>query len=312
MCLKIEDIRRAVLLVAEANAYHPVRAWLDGLRWDKTLRVRHWLRDYAGAADDDYTSEVAQWWMVSAVARIYKPGCKVDHMLILEGEQGIRKSSLLEAICPERSLFRDTPIDLGHKDSFGALRGKWILEWAELDSLDRSDFRKVKAYVSSPVDSYRPPYAKRDVDAERQCVFAGTTNEPQYFPDPTGNRRFWPVRCTRADPEELSRVREQLWAEAVHWFQEGAQWWPSTSQSINRATDAQEQRRKEHPWEATIAIFLATRAEVCVGDVLDHLNLSKKDWTPGAATVVGQCLARAGWIKKRRGSGSREWFWAKG
>lgn len=310
LSITVQQCASVVGLVADAHRYHPIRAWLDGLKWDQVPRLSHWLRNFVGAPDDEYTRSIARWWPISAVARIYKPGCKVDHMIILEGAQGIKKSTILEALVPERSYFRDTPIDLTNKDSFGALRGKWIIEWSELDALSKADFRRVKAYVSSAVDSYRPPYARRDIDAPRQCVFAGTTNERQYLSDPTGNRRFWPVPCSFADVEGLSSVRDQLWAEAVYLFANGAQWWPSTVESDQATAEAQEARRRVDPWEDSLTSWLTGRTDVTVNEALLHLCVPLERRQVADGTRVGGILARLGWIPMRRPGGNRERYWA--
>lgn len=307
-------ISRGVQLAAEANRYHPVRDWLDGLVWDQEPRLSHWLHRIAGAPDDEYTRQCGRWWMIGAVARIYKPGCKVDHMIILEGEQGIRKSTLLENLVPNRDMFRDTPIDLKNKDSFGALRGKWILEWAELDALSKVEARSVKAYVSSQVDSYRPPYAKRDIDAPRQCVFAGTTNESQYLTDRTGNRRFWPVRCTTVDIEELGRQRGQLWAEAVVMFKQGATWWPDSLESDAVMRDAQDARIRHDPWDDVVESWLKGRLEneLTVSFILENaLGCPKEKMGVADSTRVGHIMKRLGWVSQRRNGGNRERFWAR-
>lgn len=307
-------VSRGVQLAAETRRYHPVREWLESLTWDQEPRLSHWLHRIAGAPDDEYTRQCGRWWMIGAVARIYKPGCKVDHMLILEGEQGIRKSTLLEHLCPTRDLFRDTPIDLKNKDSFTALRGKWILEWAELDSLTRAEARSVKAYVSSQVDSYRPPYARRDLDAPRQCVFAGTTNESAYLTDPTGNRRFWPVRCSVVDIAELDSQRDQLWAESVAMFKQGATWWPDTLEADATTRAAQDERVREDPWVEVVRAWLPSRLEneLTVSFILENAcGCPKEKMGVSDSTRVGRIMKQLGWVSGRRSGGNRDRFWGR-
>ena len=189
---------QAVEVVARDRDFHPVREYLDRLTWDGTSRLDTWLLRYLGAEDTPYHRAVGRRWLVSAAARIYAPGCKADCALILEGPQGIRKSSaLMELASP---WFTDRLSDLSSKDAAMETRGVWIIEIAELDTMGRAAVSTIKAYMSRTQDRFRPPYGKRLVDLPRQCVFAGSVNpEGGYLRDPTGGRRFWPAVCGAID-----------------------------------------------------------------------------------------------------------------
>jgi len=253
-------VHDAVEAVAAENAYHPVRQYLQGLVWDQEPRIDLWLRHYLKADAEKggdcrlYLSRAGAWWLIGAVARVMQPGCRMDNVLILEGAQGAYKSTALSILGGD--WFLDTPIVIGDKDAYQTIRGKWIVELAELDSLNKAESTKAKAFFSSPNDTYRPSYGRRPVDVPRQCVFSGTTNEESYMRDGTGNRRYWPVDVKSIRPDELRRDRDQLWAEAYARYLEGARWWPEGEE--REAFEAQQTLRLiPDPWEAAIALWLA-------------------------------------------------------
>ncbi|MFZ1426574.1 MAG: VapE domain-containing protein, partial [Geminicoccaceae bacterium] len=215
----------AVQLVARGLPHHPVRERLNALVWDGTPRLANWLQTYLGTtveADPDapkrateklrYLQQVGPAWMISAIARIYEPGCKADHVLILEGAQGIGKSTAAATLALDPGWFADEIADLGTKDSAQDLRGKWVIELGELSAMSRSAVERVKAFISRRVDHYRPSYGRRSQDFPRQCVFIGSTNADAYLGDETGGRRFWPVKVGQIDVPALVRDRDQLWA----------------------------------------------------------------------------------------------------
>ncbi len=247
----------SMLSVAKQNSFHPVRDWLKTIEWDGIPRLDSWLHTYLGVRTDlEYASLVGKWWMLSAVARAMKPGCKADYVLVLQGPQGIGKSTALNVLASTR-WFSDTPFEIGSKDSYVVLRGKWIVELPELEAILRSkESGDAKAFFSSPEDTYRPPYGKTVISVPRSCIFAGTVNVDFFLSDNTGNRRYWPVRCTVIDLESLRRDREQLWAEAVALYLKGDKWWPETEAHRSLCEVQQDARREPDTWLSVVATWL--------------------------------------------------------
>ncbi len=222
-----EKLREAVYVVGMRDSFNPLRDWLNQLEWDGSKRAETWLPRYLGSDDTPYTRAAGKKWLISAVARGMRPGVKVDSLIVLEGGQGVGKSTALKTLAGGDKMFSDSPVDLGSKDAFVSLRGRWVIELAELSSLSRADNEKAKAFFSSATDSYRPPYGRELVQVPRTVVFAGTTNLGQYLNDETGGRRYWPVKVGVIDIRSLEQDREQIWAEVVHAFKAGDTWWPS-------------------------------------------------------------------------------------
>jgi predicted P-loop ATPase len=305
---------QAVETVARDRAFHPVREYLEGLVWDETPRLDDWLVSYLGAKDSPYVSAISSRWLISAVARVFRPGCQADSALILEGPQGIRKSSALATLAG--SWFTDGLSELGSKDSAMETCGVWIIELAELDSLSRAEVSTVKAFISRRHDRFRPPYGKRLVDLPRQCVIAGTVNpEGGYLKDATGGRRFWPLVCGEIDIEGLKRDRDQLWAEAYGRFKRGDPWWLNDRCLVDHAAEEQADRYQGDAWEEPIRNWLAKPIDlgrslpglnpqpvldVSVGEVLENaLKIESCRWTQGDQNRVVRCLTRLGFTKYR-------------
>lgn len=319
-----DTVAQAANAVGHRNAYHPVRAYLDGLTWDGEPRLAHWLEDFCGATavtgSGSYVHAVSRAWMISAVARVYRPGCKADHVLILEGAQGIKKSTVFRALGGE--WFTDQISDLGSKDAALQVHGVWIVELAELDAMSRHEVSRVKAFLSVSFDRIRPPYGRTVMQYDRQCVFAGTVNHTDYLRDDTGNRRFWPVRCTddRIDIAGLSDVRDQLWAEAVIAYRAGERWWLDSADDERAARAEQEERMSVDAWEDVVSEYLAEvkrdagpllreRAYVTVGQVLKRLNVPIERQAAAEQRRIVSILKHLGWQRRqiRRDDGIREW-----
>ncbi len=259
--------------VARDYSYHPVRRYLDGLRWDGEPRLRLWLVEYLNASGPpDYLAAVGRCWLVSAVARVMQPGCQADHVIVLEGPQGCGKSRTARTLAMQPEWFADSLPDIHGADAALQLSGRWIVELAELAAIGRSTLEAVKAFITRPVDLCRPPYGRRAVTIPRQCVFIATTNEAEYLRDSTGNRRFWPVRVGRIDLDGLARDVDQLWAEAVALFNADEPW-HLTADETQLAIEEQRQREPVTELARAVGEWLERREgsgdrEVAMADVL--------------------------------------------
>jgi len=239
-----EVVGDAVEMVAREHTYHPVREYLGSLTWDGKPRLDTWLTYYAGVDDTLYARAVGRCCLISAVARVYRPGVKADCMMILEGPQGIGKSTAIRILgdpCEAGWFVDDIKINgFGSKEAKEQIRGMWVAELAELDGISRADIDSTKAFLSRTTDHYRPPWGKRAADFPRHCIFIGSVNGDEYLKDSTGGRRFWPIRCRSIDIPALLNDRDQLWAEAVARFRGGTKWWLDDEEIIAQATAEQE------------------------------------------------------------------------
>jgi putative DNA primase/helicase len=313
----------AAQAVAHENEFHPVKDYLDGLAWDGTPRLDVWLLTYLGADDTPYARAVGRCWLISAVARVYRPGCQADYTLLLEGPQGILKSSVLATLAGEE-FFLDNISEIESKDALLKIHAAWIVELAELAGLRRSDVEKIKSFLTSRTDKFRAPYDHRVNTYPRMNVFAGSTNDTEPFTDETGNRRFWPVRCGIIDLAKLKDARDQLWGEAVARFKKGEKWW-LTPELDDAAAAEQRDRYAGGQWDELIRTWLenpkqreltdyaedkkivmkitpwnSTHDEVTSDDVLIHaIGKEIERWTHADKMTVAKCLKHNGWIRDR-------------
>jgi predicted P-loop ATPase len=307
-----EKVYRSIMQHAtKSAAYHPVRDYLEELHWDDTERLDQWLIDCCGGQADTkntakYLREVGSKWMISAVARILDPGCQVDHVLIFEGTQGIGKTTALRILGGDH--FSDgLPADVHTKDARDHVRGKWIIELAELSQMGRADIEAVKAFVSRREERFRPAYGKAEIFYPRQCVFAGTTNKAEYLRDETGNRRFWPVKVDNIDLAALERNRDQLWAESVTRFRKGELWHLTDAAVIATAKAEQSDRYLSDAWEGAITKYVAGQERVTVSEVMTNaLDCPKSQQRRSEQNRVVAVLERLGWERKRT---NKERYW---
>ncbi len=307
---KVHDVMGAVLVHAEEHDFHPVREYLEQLEWDGTKRVATWLHQYLGVEDTDYSRLVSIFFLVSAVARVVRPPVKVDTVLILEGLQGLGKSTMIENLFGE--WFTDTPMILGEKDAFQQMQGVWVIELAELDSFNKAENTRAKQFFGSKTDRYRPSYGRVPKPFHRQCVFIGTTNQDTYLKDPTGNRRYWPVVCKKLDSERLRNQRDQLWAEAYQLFSDGMQWWVP-DEHIHLFESQQEDRFESDVWEPIIIEWLRRHRQLdyTLADIMGGaLEMDPQAMRPPEQKRVGQIMHRLGFVKKKkRVNGKRPAFY---
>ncbi len=307
--------------VAAKRRFHPVRDFLDRQVWDGEKRLERLFADFAGADFNEYTARIGVMLMVSAVARVYEPGCRVNFMLILEGKQQISKSDFIRQLFgPE--WFAEAMESPAHKDFYQALIGVWGLEIAEMHAFSKADVTKVKQAITQPSDRYRRSYGTYAETILRQCVFVGTTNEDEYLGDPTGAARFLPVRVTSLEIDALKKARDQLWAEAAHLYRQGERYWVLPAQ----AEAEQEARYRTDSWEEPVSQWLEGKApdlkypaglagaidKVTLTEVLSHaLGVEIAKHTKQDQMRASAIMRRLRWSRQRSEctSGPRPWVW---
>lgn len=258
-----QTVQNGIESFAFQNTRNEPKDWFESLKWDDTERVSTFFSSYMGAEDNEYTRAVSRNFWISMIARTYKPGCKSDSMVILEGLQGSRKSSALEAIAGK--WFSETNVSPTDKDFYLIMHGCLLIEIAELDSFSRAETNTIKKVVSCHTDRYRSPYGRVVKDHPRRCIFAGTTNKDDYLKDETGARRFWPVLTDKINVDAIRRDREQLFAEAVFLFKSGVKWHSVPSE---QAKEEQMKRFEQDVWTEYVINHALGQREVTVKDIL--------------------------------------------
>jgi len=301
------DIYDAVLSVAQSNKYNPIRGYLNGLKWDGGRRVHGLFFEYFGADSSDYTMAVSRSFLVSAVARVMDPGCQVDTMVILEGAQGSKKSSALSMLF-SNNWHSEVSASITDKDFFQNLRGKWILEFGEMTHITRADSNHIKQVLTIRADNYRESYGRLSKSYPRQSIFAGTTNDDRYLKDATGARRYLPVKTVYINLDAIKRDRDQLWAEAVHMYKNGANWW-----DIPDAEAEQEKRYEVDSWEELIEQWLIDNKirSVALHEVMFcALGIEKAKQSRVEQMRVSAALKRLNWERVYATiNGARKWMY---
>lgn len=303
-----DTMHQAVDLRATERAFHPVKQWLKSLNWDGQERLKTWLTTYLGVQDTPYARGIGRLFLIAMVARIAEPGCKADYMMVLEGKQGLRKSTAC-AILGGKWFSDNLPdIRTAGKDLHQHLAGKWLIEVAEMSALDKSESAALKAFITRPVERYRPPFGRKEIIQPRQCVFIGTTNKEAYLRDETGGRRFWPVKVGKIDTDALSQDRDQLFAEALSAYLGGANWWPDSAFEAEHIAPEQEARYEADAWEEAIASYLQNLTRTTVLDVARNaLHID----TPRIGTAdqrrISAILERMGWRRGKKTMAGLPW-----
>ncbi len=290
-------VDQAIHLVAYRHTRNSLRDWLTALQWDGTERLNTWLARYCGAEVNEYTTDVGKCWLLAAVARAYEPGTKFDHMLVLEGPQGIGKSSIFEILAG--GYFGELNKFDG-KEPAEKLAGRWIIEVGELAGLRKSDVETVKSFLTTRVDRYRPAYGRYVIEVPRTCVFGGTTNADQYLNDATGNRRFWPVPCGQVDLQLLREDRDQLLAETVHRYRQQETFLLGES-ARKTVLLLQEDRDQDDAWMGPVSRWLEKRhaatMEELFSEALDFEH--KNQWKRQDEIRIGNIMKKLKWKRYR-------------
>jgi len=301
--LKPHEVQACMMRVAKANEVDPAREWLEAQVWDGTERINHWLSDFCEAESTAFVTTVARKFLISAVKRVMEPGCKVDAMLILEGSQGLGKSAALRVLGTwgGRSYFTDQVDDINNKDALIQIQGVAVIEFAEMDTLNKADTDNIKKFITRQVDRYRPPYGRVLVDRPRRCVFAGTVNPGGngYLKDPTGARRFWPVAVGNIDLDGLAKAVPQLWAEAVAAWRAGERNWIDDPEVMKLASDEQSARYEDDPWAELIDRHLLHVDAITITELMEKLDIPPERRDRRASNRIGAHLRHRGWSNRK-------------
>ncbi len=291
------SIKRELLTLAEENKYHPVLDYFSSLpKWDGIKRLNGWLADHCGAEPSELHSEYSSKTLIGAVRRIRRPGCKFDTMLVLEGNQGVNKSTLLRTLAIRDEWFCES-LSLRSDDKTKAelLSGAWIVECQELDGLGKMASQDLKRFLSASTDKYRKPYDKNAQNYKRHCIIIGTTNEDDYLRDLTGNRRIWPVRVGRIDIVQFKENIDQIWAEALDREAKGES--ITLSEHLwEEAAEGQGQRMATDPYLAPLeAAFANKTGKVSLKSVKLLLGLPTHRMTSQDARRIRGIMEGLGW-----------------
>lgn len=315
-----EKIRSAISVIAFENKYHPVKQWLGALPvWDEVDRIDSLLTRYIPCEGDPELRAVAgRRFMVALVKRIFEPGSQSDYVMILEGAQGIQKSSAFRALVGD-DWFSDAAFNVEDKDAVMVIFSKWLIEFGELSSLDKTTAEHTKAFITRRSDRIRAPFDRKAKDYPRQCLFVGSTNKDQYLKDDTGARRFWPFKVEGVcNVQAIAKDREQLFAEALYYYEINE---PTYLREVHLETKmkAQQGTREMHD------VLIEQVAEVLHS--MEKLNGGMKPFsmldlfTTGKLTGVkldqyatnrlGAILRKLGYEKRKETTGARTYLWEK-
>jgi Virulence-associated protein E/RepB DNA-primase from phage plasmid len=300
--------------IALRNRFHPVREYLDSLKWDGEPRIDRWLKTYGGAEDSPYTRAVGLHWLTAAVRRVRQPGVKFDELLVLESPQGTNKSTALRILAVRDEWFSDNVV-LGSdsKKVIEGTQGNWIIEAAELHGMSAAKSEQLKSFLSRQVDKARLSYDRLPKSVQRQSVFVGTTNSKHYLNDPTGNRRIWPVKIKEFDLEQLRRDVDQLWAEAAAREATGVD--IHLEEALWKAAAVEQEARVEmHPFVDAFEDALGgLRGKFKCTDAWTILDLQPPHHTQRNKADIGTSIRSLGWERaKRMVDGDQKWYYVKG
>jgi predicted P-loop ATPase len=305
-------VEAAVISAAKANRFDSAVDYIRSLKWDGRPRIETWLQEILGAEDSSYHREASAKWMIGAAGRILEPGCQMDYMLILEGEQGTRKTSLLRQLVPNIRWYRDKLSEPGSVNNEIEMQGRLICEMGELSTVKKGDVDKIKVMVTSREHDYVPKYANHSRKALRRCVFAGTVNpgHGEYFTDDTGNRRFWVIACPNHSTRDITPdERDQMFAEAAARWDAGERPFLSKENELV-AEQVAEHRMVSDDWSQAVAAFLKARfSDVTATEILlDCIKFELKDIGKPETTRIGKIMAKHRDKWRRSGPGGAKYY----
>lgn len=317
------DTRPAIDRVCRENSYNPIRDYLVGLKWDGVPRLEWWMQKLLGAPDTPFVKLVGPKVLISAVARAMDPGCKVDTVLVIEGPQGLKKSSAVAALFGDEYTAESVSIFGQHNKMVMQMMGAWCVELAEFVAILRKDQNEVKGLLSMRSDKVVLPYAKIASTHPRRQVFFATINPDEigYLTDNTGNRRYWPVSATAIDIEGIKSRRDQLWAEAFHAYSKGERWWLEGDENVVAEAQAAA-RMEEDAWAEPLRKAIQreeegrciTISEITSDEALSMIGVPNERKDKRAQMRAGAALASLGFRRgtsRPKGGGAPRKVWLK-
>lgn len=309
------DLTRAVEAVAVENSYHPIREYLESLQpWDKVNRLATMFPKFFASPDTPYEQAIGVRYMIASVARAYDPGCKMDNMLILEGDQGTYKSTALRVLFTPEYFTEMVGVLKDTRRFIEQIMGKWCVEFAEFTSLNEAGVDLVKALTAVQIDRTTRNYSRVGAtEHPRQCVMAATINPIEgcgYLKDPTGGRRFWPVRCGMINIKQLVLFRDRLWAEALHRYREGERW-HLTESEFTLASIEQESRKDVDIWQDMLEEALDKTQKYASHEILfKNMGIDMVRQGQAEKNRLAISMKKIGWSNipdKRDGKSVRLW-----
>lgn len=288
----LQIVVSAVQHVAAVQRRNSVQDYLNGLVWDGTERLREWCADFLGCPQSEYSAAVGKNWLVSMVARAFRPGCQADHMPVLEGKMGRGKSTALEILGGQ--WYASLGQAFGSHEFQQAIQGVWLAEIPDMAGFQRREHSAVIAAVTTRWDRYRASYGRRAEDHPRVTIFGATSESDDYLPESRGIRRYWPLRCHDINLDGLRDQRDQLFAEAMKSYVAGASW---HAMPEDEAKTEQEARREEDPWLEAIEQYCRLEDRVTAKSVMEHgLGLKAAQSDRAAQMRVAKCLKSMGYV----------------
>lgn len=315
-----EDIFDALKEVSRRNAYHPIKDYLNGLTWDGVKRLDYWLTSICGVEDNQYVRDVGRKIFVAMVNRIYEPGCQFDYLPVLEGIQGIRKSTLIKRIVGDEKYYGSVSFHLSEKAFIENMQGKWVLEVEEMSGQNKQEVERVRALISKTKDTMRMTWERVAEDYKRQSVMIGTRNpikgDNKWLYDPAGNRRFWPVICNGAiNIDLLLENRDMFFGEAMYLYKNNEPLWLDDKEVEEFATKEQELRQMDDPWEDIINSWLDEKAKLLVSHItvtqiaIECLKVPEERISRFVSSRIGRILSKTEWLKLKETTGKRKQYY---
>lgn len=303
--------------IAQRNAYNPVVEYLERVskeHGNDTSILTDFAQRYFGQDEAIYDTYIRRF-LVGAVARVMKPGCKVDSALFLQGDQGTFKSTFFKTLASEE-WFDDSMGAASDKDERLKLHSVWMVEWAELETMfKRKDISAVKSFLTTTKDLIRPPYGRDTKEFKRQCVIVGTTNEDEFLKDPTGSRRFWVIPVRQTIPIQLlEQERDRIWAAAYALYQAGEQWY-LTREEAQQQEILNQYFQEVDPWQDAVWNYIQHQIKVSTGEILEFcIKKELRDSEKKDQMRIAAILKALGWERGKQGKdalGNRTPLWYK-